>query len=109
MQQQLEQKAIKLNSQLESFQSESKKRLDQSEAASKEVLAMLEKRTAEVTELQLQLKAKQEASVKAEQELAEAKEALTKASPTTEKRSSSDKPEGKRKQQNKGKKAKPIL
>jgi len=104
MQQQLEEKAAKLNSQLEQFQFESKNRLEQSETANKEALVMLEKRTAEVTELQLQLKSQQEAVEKAKKENATVQEALTKEPSATEKRSSSDKPDRKKKQQNKNKK-----
>jgi hypothetical protein len=109
MQQQLEQKAIKLDSQMELIQSESKKRLEQSEAANNEVLAMLEKRTAEVTELQLQLAAQKDAGEKVEKELVQVKEELTKAVTATVSRSTSDKPGNKKKQQSKGKKTNPNL
>ena len=76
-----------LKVQLEQMQFEWKKRMEQADAAHKEVLTLLEKRTAEVTELQLQLKSQQEEMSKAKQE------ALSK-----------DKPDGKRKAPNKGKK-----
>ncbi len=82
-----------LKVQLEQTQFEWKKRIEQADAANKEVLMLLEKRTAEVTELQLQLKSQQEALSKAKQE-AESK----------------DKPDGKKKAPNKGKKpAKPSI
>ncbi len=79
--------------QLEQMQFEWKKRIEQADAANKEVLTLLEKRTAEVTELQLQLKSQQEALSKAKQEA-----------------QSIDKPDSKRKAPNKGKKpAKPSI
>jgi len=74
--------------QLEQMQFEWQKRIEQADAANKEVLTLLEKRTAEVTELRSQLKSQQEAMSKAKQE-----------SP------SKDKPDSKRKAPNKGKKA----
>lgn len=73
--------------QLEQMQFEWQKRIEQADAANKEVLTLLEKRTAEVTELRSQLKSQQEAMSKAKQE-----------SP------SKDKPDSKRKAPNKGKK-----
>ena len=82
-----------LKVQLEQMQFEWKKRLEQANAANKEVLTLLEKRTAEVTELQLQLKSQQEALSKAKQEA-----------------QSKDKPDIKRKAPNRGKKpAKPSI
>ncbi len=62
------------------------KRIAEADAANKEVLTLLEKRTAEVTELQLQLKSQQEALEKAREEA-----------------SSKVKPETKKKAPNKGK------
>ena len=82
-----------LKIQLEQMQFEWKKRIEQADAANKEALTLLEKRTAEVTELQLQLKSQQEAISKAKQEA-----------------QSKDKPDGKRKAPNKGKKpSKPSI
>ena len=79
--------------QLEQMQFEWKKRIEQADAANKEVLTLLEKRTAEVTELQLQLKSQQDALTKAKQEA-----------------QSKDKPDGKRKAPRKSKKpAKPSI
>ena len=75
------------------MQFEWKKRIEQADAANKEVLTLLEKRTAEVTELQLQLKSQQEALSKAKQQA-----------------QSKGKPDNKRKAPNKGKKpAKPSI
>ena len=82
-----------LKVQLEQMQFEWKKRIEQADAANKEVLTLLEKRTAEVNELQLQLKSQQEALSKAKQEA-----------------QSKGKPDNKRKAPNKGKKpAKPSI
>ena len=82
-----------LKVQLEQMQFEWKKRLEQADAANKEVLTLLEKRTAEVTDLQLQLKSQREALTKAKQES-----------------QSKNKPEAKKKVPNKGKKpAKPSI
>ncbi len=78
--------SAKVNEQLEQLQTEWKKRIEQSDAANKEVLTLLERRTAEVTELQLQLKSQQEALEKAQQEA-----------------QSKVKPESKKKAPNKGK------
>ncbi len=78
--------SAKVNEQL---QTEWKKRIEQADAANREVLSLLEKRTAEVTELQLQLKSQQEALENAQ------KEAQSKA-----------KPESKKKAPNKSKKPK---
>ena len=47
----------KMDAQLEQMQSKWQKRMELADATNKEALNMLEKRTAEVTELQLQLKA----------------------------------------------------
>ncbi len=54
----------KMDAQLEQMQSEWQKRMELADATNKEALNMLEKRTAEVTELQLQLKAQKEANAK---------------------------------------------
>jgi hypothetical protein len=93
MQQQLTEKATNWNSQMEQFQSESKKRLEQSEAAGREALSLLEKRTAEVTELQILLKNQEKAFAETQKELAE-----------VEKRLLSSKTDSKKKQPTKGKK-----
>lgn len=79
--------SAKVSEQLEQLQTEWKKRIEQADAANREVLSLLEKRTAEVTELQLQLKSQQEALEKAQQEAP-----------------SKVKPESKKKAPNKGKK-----
>ncbi len=85
LEQEIAKERANLKNQLEKMQVEWKKRIEQADAANKEVLTLLEKRTAEVTELQLQLKSQQEAQSK-------------------------DKPDGKKKAPNKGKKpAKPLI
>ncbi len=85
LEQEIAKERANLKNQLEQMQVEWKKRIEQADAANKEVLTLLEKRTAEVTELQLQLKSQREAQSK-------------------------DKPDGKKKAPNKGKKpAKPLI
>ena len=54
----------KMDAQLEQMQSKWQKRMELADATNKEALNMLEKRTAEVTELQMQLKAQKEATAK---------------------------------------------
>lgn len=56
----------KLTTMIERLQSESQKQMALADAANREVLTMLEKRTAEVTELQLKIKSQQEAIEKME-------------------------------------------
>ena len=56
----------KLTAMIERLKSESEKQMASADAANGEVLTMLEKRTAEVTELQLKLKSQQEAVEKLE-------------------------------------------
>ena len=87
----------KLNAMLERLQSESQKRNDRADAANREALTMLEKRTAEVTELQLKLKSQQESMEKMELKSKESKD----------KRPEPDRVEAKKKEQNKGKGKKP--
>gem|GEM_PF-2970446 len=56
-----ETKQAKLTAKMERLQSDSQKQMERADAANREVLTMLETRTAEVTELQLKLKSQQEA------------------------------------------------
>jgi len=56
---------VKLTAIIEKLQSESQKQMASADAANREVLTMLEKRTAEVTELQLKIKSQEEAKKKA--------------------------------------------
>ena len=57
-----------LRDQLDQVQVEWKKRMEQADAANREALTLLEKRTAEVSALQLQLKSQQEAFAKSQQD-----------------------------------------
>ena len=85
----------KLIAMTERLQSESQKQMVSADAANREVLTMLEKRTAEVTELQLKVKSQQEAIEKLELRSKEAE------------RHDSSKPEAKKKA-NKSKEKKPA-
>ena len=90
----VESERSKLKNQLVQTQAEWQNQLDKANAAQKEALMLLETRTAEVTELQLQLKSQLEANAKQEYQSNDSKE----------------KEEGKskkRKEPNKGKKRKP--
>lgn len=87
----------KLNALLERMQSENQKRMERADAANREALTMLEKRTAEVTELQLKLKSQQDAMEKME----------LKAKESNDKRPEPSKAEARKKEQNKGKGKKP--
>ena len=100
LQKKLEEQAAeqgKLNAMLEGLQSESQKRMERADAANREALTMLEKRTAEVTELQLKLKSQQDAMEKME----------VKAKESNDKRPEPSKAQTKKKEQNKGKGKKP--
>ena len=101
LQKKLEEQAAeqsKLNAMLERLQSENQKRMERADAANREALTMLEKRTAEVTELQLKLKSQQDAMEKME----------LKSKESNDKRPESSKAEATKKEQNKGKGKKPT-
>ncbi len=100
LQKKLEEQAAeqsKLNAMLERLQSENQKRMELADAANREALTMLEKRTAEVTELQLKLKSQQDAMEKME----------WKAKESNDKRPEPSRAEAKKTEQNKGKGKKP--
>lgn len=100
LQKKLEQQAMeqtKLNTLLERMQSESQKQMERADAANRETLTMLEKRTAEVTELQLKLKSQRDAMEKME----------LRSKESDEKRHEPSKPEAKKKDSNKSKGKKP--
>lgn len=90
----VESERSKLKNQLVQTQAEWQNQLNKANAAQKEALTLLETRTAEVTELQLQLKSQQEANAQLESRLNDSK--------INEKRESK-----KKKEPNKGKKKKP--
>ncbi len=86
-----------MRAQLEQLQADWQKRMELADAANKEALSMLEKRTAEVTELQLQLKLQKEAVAKSKSDDAKG----SNADPT--KPAVKKKPESKKRDQSKGK------
>jgi len=97
----LSRERTKLNAQLEELQSEWQKRMGLADSANKETLGMLEKRTAEVTELQLQLKAQKEALAKQKSMDIKEKEPASSNHPNVS--DTSKKPESKKKKERKKK------